>query len=190
MRFRKTVLCLIALLIMANANPVAAGRGWLDDDVTWNSAGMLVPAAPSPPDEGDPRCQGLVRPAETSEDDRLIASGWRLYADYRRGWGLTLVGGFLNFDAMCRPVPFQQFVFAGDVFVGTLAPQPMLPRTDGALTDARIIGEDTVYAVYVRYAATDALCCPSAETRVTFVIEETPAGPVLVRQSTDTMSTS
>jgi hypothetical protein len=184
------MLCLIALLVMANARPAVDGRGWLDDDATWNSAGMSIPAAPSQSYEGDQRCQGLVRPAETSEDDRIVASGWRLYGDYRRGWDMTLVGGFLNFDAMCRPVPFQQFVFAGDVFVGTLAPQPMMPRSDGALTDARIIGEGTVYAVYERYASTDALCCPSAETRVTFLIEQTPAGPVLIRQSTDTMSTT
>ncbi len=39
---------------------------------------------------------------------------------------------------MCRPVLFQQFVFADGAFAGTLAPAATLPRTDGALTDAAI----------------------------------------------------
>src|SRR3954469_20454282 len=109
MRGRQTLLCLVALLILSTVNPAAASRSWLDDEQgSWNSAGMSVPAAPSLPYEGDPRCQGLVRPAETDEDAQIVAQGWRLYGEYRRGWGMTIAGGFLNFDAMCRPVPFQQ----------------------------------------------------------------------------------
>src|SRR5262249_29766824 len=87
------------------------------------------------------------------------------------------------FDAMCRPVPYQQFVFFRGGFVGTLAPAPMFPRTDGALSDARISGDGTVSATYERYAATDPLCCPSGKAFATFTLEQTSAGPVLRLQS-------
>jgi hypothetical protein len=146
---------------------------------SWNVAGIEVPAATSPAVEGLAQCQSLVRPGETAEDAAVTAQGWRLASAYQRGWGITLVGGFLNFDAMCRPVPFQWFVFVDDVFAGTLSPQPMYPRTDGALNDAGIRGADSLYAVYDRYGPTDALCCPSGETVVTFAVERTADGPVV-----------
>ena len=180
MRARRILLCLFVVFVTLGTKPVAADGDWLDDDqASWNEAGMAVPAAPSPPVIGDERCQELVRPAETREDVQVTARGWRLYGDYRRGWDLALVGGSLNFDAMCRPVPYQQFVFYHGVFVGTLAPDPMFPRSDGALTDARISGDGTVYAIYERYAATDPLCCPSGKAFATFELEQTSAGPVL-----------
>ncbi len=79
---------------------------------------------------------------------------------------------------MRRPVAYQQFVFVDGVFAGTLAPQAMMPRTDGALFDVWI-GPDEVGALHDRYAPTDGLCCPSAQTRVSFTVERTAAGPVV-----------
>jgi hypothetical protein len=41
--------------------------------------------------------------------------------------------GTAGYDGMCRPRQYQDFVFVGSVFAGTLSPQPMDSRTDGAL---------------------------------------------------------
>ena len=180
MRSRRYVIALLVVLALI-PRPANSQGSWLDGGQgDWNTPGMAVPAAPAPLPAVDPVCQDLVRPEETAEDAALGAQGWRLFSAYERGWGITLVGGFLGFDAMCRPVPYQQFVFVDGEFAGTLAPEPMVPRADGALTDAGINAADRVYAVYTRYAPTDPLCCPSGETAVTFSVERTGNGPVVV----------
>jgi hypothetical protein len=180
MRRCRPVIALIVLLLALLPLPGEAQDSWLDGTrEAWNAAGMAIPAAGSPATGGSEQCQSLVRPVETPEDAAVAEQGWRLYAAYQRGWGITLVGGFLGFDAMCRPVPYQQFVFVDGVFAGTLAPEPMYPRVDGALTDAGIGDADRLYAVYDRYDPDDPLCCPSSETPVTFTVERTPAGPVV-----------
>jgi hypothetical protein len=174
------------LAVLVALIPWAGGAqdSWLDGGQDgWNAPGMAVPAAASPPTSGSAQCHALVRPAETVEDAAVAEQGWRLYSSYQRGWGITLVGGFLNFDAQCRPVPHQHFVFVDGVFAGTLAPQAMVPRTDGSLINARIGGPDSVYAVYDRYGLSDPLCCPSNETAVMFTIERTPDGPVVTLDS-------
>jgi hypothetical protein len=56
----------------------------------------------------------------------------------------------------------------------------MYPRTDGTLTDAWIGAAERLYAVFARYAPDDPLCCPSGETPVTYRVERTAAGPVVV----------
>ena len=50
---------------------------------------MAIPAAPTIDGNPDPRCTERERPAETEEDDALIAEGWRLFLPYQRGWGVT-----------------------------------------------------------------------------------------------------
>jgi hypothetical protein len=158
----------------------SAQVSWLDGArAGWNVPGAPVPAPPAPAGSENQMCQGRDRPAETAEDEAVTAQGWRLYGGYERGRGITLIGGFLDFDGMCRPVYYQQFVFVDGVFAGTLAPQPMVPRTDGALRFAGISAADGLYAVYSRYAPDDALCCPSGETVVAYSIERTDAGPVV-----------
>ena len=75
---------------------------------------------------------------------------------------------------MCRPVNLQQFVFVGGVFAGTLAPAPMVPRSDGALTDAGISAADRLFAFFDRYGPDDPLCCPSEETAVSIAARYWP----------------
>ncbi len=181
MRRRRCVVILLLVLLPLVPRSGAAQGSWLDGgQVDWNAPGAVVPSAPRPLGPVDSPCEDLVRPAETGEDDAVAAQGWRLFSAYQRGWGITLVSGFVGFDAQCRPVPYQQFVFVDGVFAGTLAPEPVVPRTDGAITDAAITAADRLYAVYSRYAPTDPLCCPSGEAVVTFAVERTAAGPVVV----------
>ena len=181
MRSRRRAIVLLIVLLAFLPQVGKAQDSWLDGgQERWNAPGMAVPAAPGSPVEGIPQCQTRVRPVETAEDAAVAAQGWQLISAYERGWGITLVSGSLAFDAQCRPVTYQQFVFVDGVFAGTLAPEPMVPRSDGALTDAGISAADRLYARYDQYAPTDPLCCPSDETVVTFSVEWTNAGPVVI----------
>jgi hypothetical protein len=86
--------------------------------------------------------------------------------------------GLLSMDANCRPAGFQVFVFADGIFAGTLSPMPMAARGDGTMFDV-YLSRGEVNALFDRYLPTDGLCCPSAQTRVRFIIEWTTAGPVV-----------
>lgn len=179
-RCRYPILLLI-LFFALFPRPGAGQESWLDGERGgWNAPGMAIPTAPATFAAESAYCNDLVRPPETAEDAALADKGWRLYSAYRRGWGITLIGGFVDFDAMCRPVPYQLFVFVDGVFAGTLAPAPMGPRTDGALSDAGINAADRLFATYDRYAPTDALCCPSGDAGVMFTVARTATGPVVV----------
>jgi hypothetical protein len=182
-----SALLLSLMLLLVTPWHSDAGSDWLDGDlISWNVPGMAVPVAPGESGvlAGVAYCESSVRPPETAEDAQVADRGWLLSAPYQLGWGISLVQGFLQFDAQCRPVPYQQFVFVDGVFAGTLAPEAMLPRTDGALADVWIRA-DEVGARYDRYAAGDGLCCPSAQTRVSFAVERTAAGPVVTPTQAD-----
>jgi hypothetical protein len=170
----------IILPVMLASPTLAQEETWLDGDfASWNTPGMAIPTAPTVDGNPDPRCAERERPAETEEDDALIAEGWRLFLPYQRGWGVTLVSGLAGYDGMCRPLGYQSFVFVDGVFAGTVSPEPMDSRTTGAATDVNLYYVDLVSAEYLRYAPDDPLCCASGTDSVQFTIEDTPDGPVL-----------
>jgi len=170
----------IILPLMVSSPTLAQEETWLDGDfASWNSPGMAIPTALTIDSNPDPRCVERERPAETEEDEALIASGWRLFLPYQRGWGVTLISGLSGYDGMCRPMGYQSFVFVDGVFAGTVSPEPMNSRTTGAATDVNLWYADQVSAEYLRYAPEDALCCPSRTDSVQFTIDDTPEGPVL-----------
>ena len=86
---------------------------------------------------------------------------------------------------MCRPWGYNAFVFVNGVYAGSLSPNDMNSRTDGALGSIQILGPGrepntvTIATTYRRYADTDALCCPSSSSDVTFTVN-TAAGQALV----------
>ena len=81
----------IILTLMLSSPASAQDETWLDGDLaSWNTAGMAIPPAPTIDGNTDPRCVERERPAETAEDDALIAEGWHLFLPYQRGWGVTL----------------------------------------------------------------------------------------------------
>jgi hypothetical protein len=155
---------------------------WLDQPlVGWNQAGMPLPV-PVPPTGYalNPSCAPTLRWAETPQDQALVDAGWSLQAPYQAGWGMIVVDGASSYDGMCRPLGYNAFVFVNGVFVGTISPDPMDSRTTGAgMVTSMQNGQ--VFARYVRYAPADPLCCPSEPAvDVTFEVQSTPAGPVLV----------
>ncbi|MHB8573990.1 MAG: LppP/LprE family lipoprotein [Dehalococcoidia bacterium] len=185
----------IALLIggAAVARPAAtnADGGWLDQQpaAVWNQPGMDVPAAPLA-DSVDPRCLARQRPAETDEDYALTGAGWTLVGTYQGGWGIKTVIAASNFDGMCRPLGYQEFVFADGQFAGTVSPFLMDSRSDGAANFIALQGPDRIAVRFARYTAADALCCPSAESSVFYTIDRSSGNPVLVLTSVMTQKTS
>ena len=126
----------------------------------------------------------MARPPQLDEDKRVRDQGWDLVGAYQGGWQVVAIRGTAAYDGMCRPQRYQDFVFVRGVFAGTLSPQTMDSRTDGALVRVSLESERRLSAEYQRYAAADPLCCPSRTTRVVFDITKDP--PVVQPVSTST----
>jgi hypothetical protein len=143
---------------------------WLDapKPASWNKPGSGIPAAPKIQGTVDPRCREAARPPQLNEDKGVRDQGWDLVGTYQGGWDMLVIRGTAGYDGMCRPRQYQDFVFVRGVFAGTLAPQAMDSRTDGALERVTLQSATRLTAEYARYAGSDALCCPSRTTRVIF----------------------
>jgi hypothetical protein len=143
---------------------------WLDEPkpASWNTPGAPIPAAPKTDGPIDARCRSQARPAELEQDKPLRDQGWDLVGAYQGGWQTVVILATASYDGMCRPRQYQYFVFVRGVFAGTLSPQPMDSRTDGALGQVSLQHDGRLTAVYQRYAASDPLCCPSRATAVVF----------------------
>jgi hypothetical protein len=177
---------ILALALLASLTaPVSAQPIWLDEPIQqWNQPGMSIPTVSRGETEPglDPRCMAGARSAETFMDAAVTDAGWSLFNAYEAGWGITMIFGLSGHDGMCRPWSYHVFVFVDGAFAGTLAPIPSLSRTDGALTrDAHIESDGRLGAVFVRYADSDPLCCPSLPSvAVSYRVERPPQGPVLL----------
>lgn len=152
---------------------------WLDEPkpASWNMPGLSIPAAPRIQGNVDPRCRELARPLQLEVDKRLRDQGWDLVGAYQGGWQILVIRGTAGYDGMCRPLQYQDFVFVRGVFAGTLSPQAMDSRTDGAAGRVSLQNDSQLTAEYSRYTATDPLCCPTRTTSVVFDIANDP--PVL-----------
>ena len=155
----------------------AQSSSWLDraKPDAWNKPGLVIPAAPAVEDV-DSRCRGEARPPELPEDKRVREAGWDLMGGYQGGWEMLLIGGAAGYDGMCRPLRYQYFLFVRGAFAGTLSPQPMDSRTDGAAGRVGLQAGGRLTAEYQRYASSDPLCCPSRTTSVTFEVVKGGAG--------------
>jgi hypothetical protein len=146
---------------------------WLDETkpASWNTRAAAVPDAPKLQGNSDSRCGEAARPPESEADRRVRGRGWQLVGAYEGGWEIVVIRGTAGYDGMCRPRGYQDFVFVRGTFAGTLSPQPMDSRTDGALSQVFIQGRNLLAAEYLRYAPSDPLCCPSGTTSVVFEID-------------------
>ena len=185
-RFLLTAALMGAILTLLPGAAQADGA-WLDGPpVQWNSPGMAVPAAPFTEDldtTGFPFCGRDERPVETFEDEAVANAGWRLFGTYEAGWGVTVIHALTGYDGMCRPMGYQVFVFADGHFAGTISPEPMNSRTDGAGGSVLLLAPgNALSAAFQRYADTDPLCCPSRRSLVGYSIEldRTGTRPVLL----------
>lgn len=170
----------------------AAGRAeaasWLDASkpTGWNKAGAAIPKAPAGDASNFPRCSGQIRKPATREDKAVVAAGWRLFGPYQLFNGTSVVAAMSGADGMCRPVGYQEFVFVGGTFAGTLAPKPMDSRTDGSIEQVMLYDPSSITAPFLRYTEQDPLCCASRTSSVTYSITRTSKGPVVTPVSVST----
>src|SRR5262245_33385380 len=178
-----TVTSILITMVFGNAAmswPQQKAGSWLDEakPASWNKPGAAIPTAPKIQGIAtDPRCRDTARPPQLDEDTRVREQGWDLVGAFQGGWVVLVIGGTAGYDGMCRPRQYQDFVFVRGVFAGTLSPQAMDSRTDGALGRVSLQSATRLTAEFARYTAADALCCPSRTTSVTF--EVASEGPIL-----------
>jgi hypothetical protein len=179
------------LLILSAALSVAALHAqqpatWLDRPlINWNQPAPQLPHAPAatePYTALAKRCQFPDR-RETAAERALSEAGWMPYLLFDRQIAerdVEIIGGLAAADGMCRPMSFNVFVFVAGRFAGTLSPATMTSRLDGSIGAVRLAPDDTVTAEFARYAASDALCCPSGHQTVRYRIDRSAPQPLVV----------
>ncbi|HEY7289204.1 MAG TPA: LppP/LprE family lipoprotein [Vicinamibacterales bacterium] len=178
MTFVRTATFIVTILgFQAGSTAQPKPAAWLDEakPASWNKPGLPIPSAPKVDEPVDPRCREQARPPQLTEDRLVRDRGWDLIGAFEGGWDVVVIQGTAGYDGMCRPRRYQAFVFVRGEFAGTLSPQPMESRTDGALDRIFLGGRTQLTAQYRRYSPSDALCCPSKTTSVEFAISSAPA---------------
>jgi hypothetical protein len=125
-------------------------------------------------------CKAYQPPARLQEERVVAGAGWLLFASFQGKNGLTVVGGALGEDGMCRPDPYQYFVFVRQKFAGTLSPGLMRARSDGSLNKVSFRGRGRIVAAFSRYNAADPLCCPSRISQATYLLRQESGEPVVI----------
>jgi len=164
----------IAIVLAFSVHAIAQSQySWLDDKPlpSWSERSRAILETKKISSAELTRCRNVVRPATLPVDRLLSTYNWTLVGDAQVFGRTTAVTVAQGFDGMCRPLGFQTLVFVGNLVAGTLSPGPMDSRTDGSLTNVKLLSETSLVADYIRYQGTDALCCPSKINRVTFKIE-------------------
>ena len=163
------------------------GGGWLDQMFTpWNEPGAAVPKPPAPSPqqpENLARCRPGLRGPRTAAERAVTEAGWWLFPNSTRTLGdVSVVGASADWDGMCRPWSYQLFVFVGERYAGTLSPVLMDARTDGAWQDTKIESTIHLSADFLRYTASDPLCCPSRVSEVAYRVDPGmgSGGPVVI----------
>ncbi|MEP7274023.1 MAG: LppP/LprE family lipoprotein [Acidobacteriota bacterium] len=165
---------------------------WLDKELSnWNKAGAALPRAPKGGGglASNPRCKPTVRRAENAQDRLADAAGWTLFGPVQSHSGTVVIQAMSDVDGMCRPWGYQTFVFVNGRFAGTLSPTVMDSRTDGSLMTARLYTPSDLSAEFSRYKETDPLCCASRQSNVSYRVDITPKGPLVVPLSVETSGT-
>ena len=104
-------------------------------------------------------CKAHQRPVRLQEERVVAGAGWLVFSASKGKDGVTIVGGAFGQDGMCRPDPYQYFVFLRRKFAGTLSPGRMKARSDGSLNKVSFAGRGKIVTTFGRYTAADPLCC-------------------------------
>jgi uncharacterized lipoprotein YbaY len=162
---------LVSLLVMLAAAGAHAQESWLDRALTnWNTGSGVVPKAPSQSYPIPGNCRTQIRQPVSVAERAVARAGWSLFGPVQSFGGVTLINGMAAASRMCRPEVFNTFVFSGGRFVGTLSPENMAERTEGALRAANLENPATITAEFARYGSADIPCCPSRTSFVTYEI--------------------
>ena len=160
---------------------------WLDQAQApnWNGALNPVPRAPATTLVAPGECAIRERAPRGAEEQQVSEAGWRLSGDPPPAaesglGGLRVVFGQTAYDGTCRPMGYQEFVFAeGATFIGSISPVPMDSGKDGAGSLDASPAPDTLTATFSRYADGDPDCCPGRLTTVTYRVDRGAVRPLL-----------
>lgn len=183
MKIRSLSIITLSLLFAASAFGQVS---WLDQPLrNWNNGNGIVPQAPrtTAPIEGN--CRTQIRTPETIAERAVTRAGWNLFGASHSYSPVTVVMAMASVDGMCRPNQYNAFVFVNNRFAGTLSPQPVNSRSDGAFGKIELF-KGTLTAEFARYTSSDALCCPSQNSLVSFEIPLTGNRPVKADDVTTT----
>ncbi len=177
---RVGIIVFVIVVLTASGSALFAQSSWLDKPLdNWNSPGGAIPEAPRfIADPGLTRCRESIRNPESIVDRAVTRAGWSLFGTSQTYGAVTVVNGLASFDGMCRPTQYNTFVFIGNRFAGTLAPDLMNSRSDGSLVEARLYNPTSVSAEFNRYTSNDPLCCPSQKSTVAYTITTGVRGTV------------
>jgi len=158
---------------------------WLDRKplTNWNRPTASIPKAPNRNLPHTDRCKQQIRDPSILEERAVKAAGWiitKVRGETQSSGGVVLVKGQADFDGMCRPLKYQQFVFVNGVFAGTISQNLMNSRSDGNLIQTSIQTPLRLRAEFTRYTAKDALCCASKTSEVIYRIDQANKRPLVV----------
>jgi hypothetical protein len=175
---------LFAIAFMFSGN-VFAQSLWLDMTPlpSWNARSRAILQTKKISADELKRCSGIIRQPSLPQDFLLTKMNWTLVGTAQVHGKTTVIGTADSFDGMCRPLGFIMRVFVGNRVAGTLSPAPTDARTDGSLISVKMPTATTLTAEYLRYRASDPLCCPYKTEAVTFVIKPDGANFLLVPES-------
>jgi uncharacterized lipoprotein YbaY len=177
------------LMTLVLSSAAFGQTSWLDRPLNnWNRAGAVIPTPPRNAAPLDAMCRQTTRTAVSVADRALTRAGWMLFGPTQTYGPTTVIMAMASADGMCRPNEYNAFVFANDRFIGTLAPAPMGARSDGSLGDYRLQSSTELTAEFSRYAESDALCCPSQKSLVTYSLFRSGAA-IVFPEDVDTART-
>ncbi len=177
----------LALAPLAIATTVFGqpSSSWLEQKplTNWNKPGASIPKNSNQESVNAAYCKQQIRNPSTPEERAVKAAGWTLSngrGETKNSGGVVLVKGQTNFDGMCRPLGYQEFVFVNGIIAGTTSPYPMNARADGALFQTDIETPSRLKTRFFRYTQQDALCCPSRTSEVTYRIDTANSTPIVL----------
>jgi hypothetical protein len=177
-----SAIAFLAVVSIAGVAQDEPGGTWLDSQpVQWNRPGASFPKAPQDLEKNvtPEYCKAHPRPIRLLEDRIVAGAGWLVFASYRAKDGLIVVGSALSQDGMCRPDPYQYFVFLRGEYAGTLLPGMMEARSDGSVNKVSFSGRGKILAMFSRHTAADPWCCPSRLSEATYEIRQESGKPVV-----------
>lgn len=128
-----------------------------------------IPSAASSPSETD-HCDADAPGPQAPEEFTLLANGRRHLTGRRLRIGVRgevfVVEAALGYDGMCRPSPYQIYVFNRGIQVGTLSPKAMIARSDGAIVSFSERDSEHLEVEMAHYTSDDPLCCPSSHEQL------------------------
>ena len=164
---------------------------WLDSPVNpafkqWNHTGGSIPKVKKQFDddlkEFKNRCSASRPPSVTESPETLAVTsrGWTVFKSRSDFHGIVVVSALQDYDGMCRPIGYQDFVFVNGILAGTLSPKSIDSRSDASSITVTFAESGKILAELNRYTEKDPLCCPSRNSEVTYEIQTSGTKPLVV----------